>query len=190
VKENFDEGRLQFTTDAELGVKHGRIQFIAVGTPPDEDGSADLQYVLAEAKTIATYMVAPKIIVDKSTVPVGTSDKVSDCVNAVLEERGLDLGFDVVSNPEFLKEGAAVADCQRPDRIVMGTKESALTGADALVDCPEWNAFKAPDFHLLKATLNHAVIFDGRNLYDPNMLKQQGIAHYGIGRGRSVLSFS
>jgi UDPglucose 6-dehydrogenase len=393
VQRNFDAGRLQFTTDAELGVKHGRIQFIAVGTPPDEDGSADLQYVLAVAKTIAMYMVAPKIIVDKSTVPVGTADKVSDCVSAVLKERGLDLGFDVVSNPEFLKEGAAVADCQRPDRIVigtdspaveskmrelyapfnrnheklivmdvrsaeltkyaancmlatkisfmnemanlaerlgadiekvrqgigsdprigyhfiypgcgyggscfpkdvqalvrtaekvgyapellksveavnsrqkeklfthiqayfggdllgkkialwglsfkpntddmrdassrvlmdslwaagavvqaydpeamneaqriygmrsdltlMGTKESALNGADALVVCTEWNAFKAPDFDLVKERLSHAVIFDGRNLYDPNMLEQQGIAYYGIGRGRSVLSFS
>jgi UDPglucose 6-dehydrogenase len=393
VQRNYDAGRLQFTTDAELGVKHGRIQFIAVGTPPDEDGSADLQYVLAVAKTIATYMVSPKIIVDKSTVPVGTADKVSDCVSAVLKERGLELGFDVVSNPEFLKEGAAVADCQRPDRIVigtdspaveskmrelyapfnrnheklivmdvrsaeltkyaancmlatkisfmnemanlaeklgadiekvrqgigsdprigyhfiypgcgyggscfpkdvqalvrtaekvgyvpellksveavnsrqkeklfthiqayfggdllgkkialwglsfkpntddmrdassrvlmdslwaagamvqaydpeaineaqriygarsdlslMGTKESALNGADALVVCTEWNAFKAPDFDLVKASLNHAVIFDGRNLYDPAILEQQGIAYYGIGRGRSVLSFS
>ncbi|MFT5575724.1 MAG: UDPglucose 6-dehydrogenase [Bermanella sp.] len=393
VQRNFDAGRLQFTTDAELGVKHGRIQFIAVGTPPDEDGSADLQYVLAVVKTIATYMVTPKIIVDKSTVPVGTADKVSACLSAVLKERGLDLSFDVVSNPEFLKEGAAVADCQRPDRIVigtdspeveskmrelyapfnrnheklivmdvrsaeltkyaancmlatkisfmneianlaerlgadiekvrqgigsdprigyhfiypgcgyggscfpkdvqalvrtaekvgyvpellksveavnsrqkkklfthiqayfggdllgkrialwglsfkpntddmrdassrvlmdslwaagatvqaydpeamneaqriygmrsdltlMGTKESALNGADALVVCTEWNAFKAPDFDLVKERLSHAVIFDGRNLYDPNMLEQQGIAYYGIGRGRSVLSFS
>lgn len=393
VKENYDAGRLQFTTDAAYGVKHGKVQFIAVGTPPDEDGSADLQYVLAVAKTIATYMESPKIIVDKSTVPVGTADKVAACVAAVLVERGVELGFDVVSNPEFLKEGAAVADCQRPDRIVigtdsvsaekklrelyapfcrnheklivmdvrsaeltkyaancmlatkisfmnemanlaeklgadiekvrqgigsdprigyhfiypgcgyggscfpkdvqalvrtaekvgyvpallksveavnsrqkeklfthiqayfggdlagkhialwglsfkpntddmrdassrvlmeslwaagasvqaydpeamnetqriygtrsdltlMGTKESALNGADALVVCTEWNAFKAPDFDLVKDALSHAVIFDGRNLYDPAMLEEQGIGYYGIGRGRSVLSFS
>jgi UDPglucose 6-dehydrogenase len=393
VQRNYDAGRLQFTTDAAYGVKHGKVQFIAVGTPPDEDGSADLQYVLAVAKTIATYMESPKIIVDKSTVPVGTADKVAACVAAVLAERGVELGFDVVSNPEFLKEGAAVADCQRPDRIVigtdnpvvenkmrelyapfnrnheklivmdvrsaeltkyaancmlatkisfmnemanlaeklgadiekvrqgigsdprigyhfiypgcgyggscfpkdvqalvrtaekvgyvpallksveavnsrqkeklfthiqayfvgdlagkrialwglsfkpntddmrdassrvlmeslwaagasvqaydpeamnetqriygtrsdltlMGTKESALNGADALVVCTEWNAFKAPDFDLVKDALSHAVIFDGRNLYDPAMLEEQGIAYYGIGRGRSVMSFS
>ncbi|CAA0118154.1 UDP-glucose dehydrogenase family protein [Zhongshania aliphaticivorans] len=389
VERNYEAGRLQFTTDAELGVKHGKIQFIAVGTPPDEDGSADLQYVLAVAKTIATYMESPKIIVDKSTVPVGTADKVAECIAAVLKARGVSLDFDVVSNPEFLKEGAAVADCQRPDRIVigtdsaiaeskmrelyapfnrnheklivmdvrsaeltkyaancmlatkisfmnemanlaeklgadiekvrlgigsdprigyhfiypgcgyggscfpkdvqalvrtaekvgytpellrsveavngrqkeklfshvqsyfngdlagkrialwglsfkpntddmrdassrvlmenlwaagaivqaydpeamnetqriygtradlnlMGTKESALNGADALVVCTEWNAFKAPDFDLIKETLSHAVIFDGRNLYDPAILEPQGIAYYGIGRGRSV----
>lgn len=389
VERNYEAGRLQFTTDAEFGVKHGKIQFIAVGTPPDEDGSADLQYVLAVAKTIATYMESPKIVVDKSTVPVGTADKVAECIAAVLKTRGVSLDFDVVSNPEFLKEGAAVADCQRPDRIVigtdsavaeskmrelyapfnrnheklivmdvrsaeltkyaancmlatkisfmnemanlaeklgadiekvrlgigsdprigyhfiypgcgyggscfpkdvqalvrtaekvgytpellrsveavngrqkeklfshlqsyfngylagkrialwglsfkpntddmrdassrvlmenlwaagaivqaydpeamnetqriygtradlnlMGTKESALNGADALVVCTEWNAFKAPDFDLIKETLNHAVIFDGRNLYDPAILEAQGIAYYGIGRGRSV----
>ena len=389
VKSNYEAERLQFTTDAEFGVKHGKIQFIAVGTPPDEDGSADLQYVLAVAKTIATYMESPKIVVDKSTVPVGTADKVAECIAAVLKARGVSLDFDVVSNPEFLKEGAAVADCQRPDRIVigtdsafaeskmrelyapfnrnheklivmdvrsaeltkyaancmlatkisfmnemanlaeklgadiekvrlgigsdprigyhfiypgcgyggscfpkdvqalvrtaekvgytpellrsveavngrqkeklfshlqsyfngdlagkrialwglsfkpntddmrdassrvlmenlwaagaivqaydpeamnetqriygtradlnlMGTKESALNGADALVVCTEWNAFKAPDFDLIKETLNHAVIFDGRNLYDPAILEAQGIAYYGIGRGRSV----
>ena len=121
VERNYEAGRLQFTTDAEFGVKHGKIQFIAVGTPPDEDGSADLQYVLAVAKTIATYMESPKIVVDKSTVPVGTADKVAECIAAVLKTRGVSLDFDVVSNPEFLKEGAAVADCQRPDRIVIGT---------------------------------------------------------------------
>lgn len=393
VQSNYDAGRLQFTTDAAFGVKHGKVQFIAVGTPPDEDGSADLQYVLAVAKTVATYMESAKIIVDKSTVPVGTADKVAACVAEVLAERGVDIGFDVVSNPEFLKEGAAVSDCQRPDRIVigtdspavenimrelyspfnrnheklivmdvrsaeltkyaancmlatkisfmneisnlaeklgadiekvrlgigsdprigyhfiypgcgyggscfpkdvqalvrtaekvgytpellksveavngrqkeklfthvnayfggdlqgkrialwglsfkpntddmrdassrvlmeklwaagasvqaydpeamnetqriygtrpdlslMGTKESALNGADALVVCTEWNAFKAPDFELIKEALSHPVIFDGRNLYDPILLEGQGIAYYGIGRGRSVQSFS
>lgn len=389
VKSNVDAGRLQFTTDAEFGVRHGRVQFIAVGTPPDEDGSADLQYVLAVAKTIATYMNEHRIIVDKSTVPVGTADKVAACVAEMLAERGVDFPFDVVSNPEFLKEGAAVADCQRPDRIVigtdnpkveermrelyapfnrnheklivmdvrsaeltkyaancmlatkisfmnemanlaerlgadiekvrqgigsdprigyhfiypgcgyggscfpkdvqalvrtaekvgyspallqsveavnlrqksklfdnlsayfagkltgkkialwglsfkpntddmrdspsrvlmealwaagatvqaydpeamnetqriygsrkdlalMGTKESALNGADALVVCTEWNVFKAPDFDLIKEALAHPVIVDGRNLYDPELVESYGIAYYGIGRGRSV----
>ena len=110
------------TTDAAAGVKHGEVQFIAVGTPPDEDGSADLKYVLAVAETIAQYMEGHQIIIDKSTVPVGTADKVSAKITQVLAARQReDLGFDVVSNPEFLKEGSAVADCMRPDRIVIGT---------------------------------------------------------------------
>jgi UDPglucose 6-dehydrogenase len=121
VTTNFQAGRLRFTTDAAFGVEHGLIQFIAVGTPPDEDGSADLKYVLAVAKTIATYMNSPKVDIDKSTVPVGTADKVKQQIAAVLTERAVDIQFDVVSNPEFLKEGAAVADCMRPDRIIIGT---------------------------------------------------------------------
>ncbi|MBA2778984.1 UDP-glucose dehydrogenase family protein [Billgrantia kenyensis] len=122
VKENHVAGRLKFTTDAAEGVKHGQVQFIAVGTPPDEDGSADLKYVLAVADTIAQHMEGDQVIVNKSTVPVGTADKVRDKVDGVLEARGRkDLRFDVVSNPEFLKEGSAVSDCQRPDRIIIGT---------------------------------------------------------------------
>ncbi|QJQ94002.1 MULTISPECIES: UDP-glucose/GDP-mannose dehydrogenase family protein [Halomonadaceae] len=122
VKENYDAGRLEFTTDAAVGVKHGQVQFIAVGTPPDEDGSADLKYVLSVAATIAEHMEHEQIIIDKSTVPVGTADKVRARVIEVLESRGrTDIGFDVVSNPEFLKEGSAVADCQKPDRIIIGT---------------------------------------------------------------------
>ncbi|MNF59838.1 UDP-glucose 6-dehydrogenase YwqF [compost metagenome] len=122
VKENYEAGRLKFTTDAAAGVKHGEVQFIAVGTPPDEDGSADLKYVLAVAETIAQHMDGHQIIIDKSTVPVGTADKVSALVAEILAQRGRkDLIFDVVSNPEFLKEGSAVADCMRPDRIVIGT---------------------------------------------------------------------
>ena len=122
VKENHAAGRLNFTTDAAAGVKHGEVQFIAVGTPPDEDGSADLKYVLAVAETIAQHMDGHQIIIDKSTVPVGTADKVSAKIAQVLEARQREeLSFDVVSNPEFLKEGSAVADCMRPDRIVIGT---------------------------------------------------------------------
>ena len=123
-------GRLRFTTSAAEGVAHGSIIFLAVGTPPDEDGSADLQHVLAVARTIAEHMAAPKIIVTKSTVPVGTADMVREAVRAGLAARGADIAFDVVSNPEFLKEGAAVADCQRPDRIVIGADNPAA--ADAL----------------------------------------------------------
>ena len=122
VRENLAAGRLAFTTDASRGVAHGEIIFIAVGTPPDEDGSADLQYVLAVADTIALHMEGEKIIVNKSTVPVGTADKVRAAVDARLRLRQrTDLAFDVASNPEFLKEGAAVSDCMRPDRIILGT---------------------------------------------------------------------
>jgi UDPglucose 6-dehydrogenase len=121
VRRNHADGRLNFTTDAAEAVAHGRIQFIAVGTPPDEDGSADLRYVLAVAATIAEHMAEPKVVITKSTVPVGTSDKVRAKLGEVLGARGSQLSFDVVSNPEFLKEGAAVADCMRPDRIVIGT---------------------------------------------------------------------
>ena len=124
VRKNHAEGRLNFTTDAADAVKHGRIVFIAVGTPPDEDGSADLKYVLAVARTIGEHMEEAKVVVTKSTVPVGTADKVRARLDETLRKRGRqDLHFDVVSNPEFLKEGAAVADCMRPDRIVIGTSD-------------------------------------------------------------------
>ncbi|MBN4080091.1 UDP-glucose/GDP-mannose dehydrogenase family protein [Beggiatoa alba] len=121
VEQNYKEGRLHFTTSLEYGIKHGEFQVIAVGTPPDEDGSADLQYVLSVATSIATHMQEPKIIINKSTVPVGTADKVKARVREVLKERGDNIHFNVVSNPEFLKEGSAVADCTKPDRIIVGT---------------------------------------------------------------------
>ena len=122
VARNREAGRLLFTTDPKVGVEFGQIQFIAVGTPPDEDGSADLQYVLAVAGSIAEHMSDFKIVVDKSTVPVGTGDKVAQKIRETLAERGADIDFDVVSNPEFLKEGAAIADFMKPDRIVVGTE--------------------------------------------------------------------
>lgn len=121
IERNREAGRLRFTTDVEEGVNHGLFQFIAVGTPPDEDGSADLQYVLAVARTIATHMDDYRIVIDKSTVPVGTADKVSATMLEVLRERGVEHQFDVVSNPEFLKEGAAINDFMKPDRIIVGT---------------------------------------------------------------------
>ncbi|EFE94641.1 UDP-glucose dehydrogenase family protein [Serratia odorifera] len=389
VQQNFEAGRLHFTTDAQAGVAHGTIQFIAVGTPPDEDGSADLKYVTAVARTIAEHMTDHKVVIDKSTVPVGTADKVRQVMTETLEKRGSKVPFDVVSNPEFLKEGAAVADCMRPERIVigtdnkeviepirelyepfnrnhdrmilmdirsaeltkyaancmlatkisfmneisnlaellgadiekvrqgigsdsrigyhfiypgcgyggscfpkdvqalirtsehigyqpkllqaveqvnyqqkyklttfikhyfgedlagktfalwglafkpntddmreasarvlmetlweagakvqaydpeamneaqriyghrddlklMGTKEAALQGADALVICTEWQNFRAPDFDVIKSTLKQPVIFDGRNLYDPERLESRGFTYYAIGRGASV----
>jgi UDPglucose 6-dehydrogenase len=124
VHRNVAAGRLQFTTDIAAAVGHGTIQFIGVGTPPDEDGSADLQYVVAAARNIGRHMTDYKVIVDKSTVPVGTAAKVRAGVKAALAERGLeDMAFAVVSNPEFLKEGAAVEDCMRPDRIVLGAED-------------------------------------------------------------------
>src|SRR5262249_47711615 len=107
VRHNAQAGRLRFTTDVEAGVRHGQVQLIAVGTPPDEDGSADLRYVLAAARNVGRYMTEHRIIVDKSTVPVGTADLVREAIAATLAERGVDVPFNVVSNPEFLKEGAA-----------------------------------------------------------------------------------
>ncbi|WOX04834.1 UDP-glucose dehydrogenase family protein [Microbulbifer pacificus] len=127
VKANIDSGNLLFTSNAEEAVSHGQVQFIAVGTPPDEDGSADLQYVLAVAESIATYMSDEKIIVNKSTVPVGTADKVRAKAQSKLDERRVHLPFSVISNPEFLKEGAAVNDCMRPDRIVVGIDREGET---------------------------------------------------------------
>ncbi|EHK54124.1 UDP-glucose dehydrogenase family protein [Allomesorhizobium alhagi] len=122
VRDNHAAGRLHFTTDAAEGVLHATIQFIAVGTPPDEDGSADLNNVLAVGKAIAATMDGHRIVVAKSTVPVGTCDKISKIMKLTLAETGRkDLTFDVASNPEFLKEGSAVADCMKPDRIVIGT---------------------------------------------------------------------
>jgi UDPglucose 6-dehydrogenase len=121
LKKNLAAGRLSFTTNAEEGVKHGLFQFIAVGTPPDEDGSADLRYVLAVAESIGAHLSEYRIIVDKSTVPVGTADKVKAKISETLRGRGAHIEFDVVSNPEFLKEGAALADFMKPDRVVVGT---------------------------------------------------------------------
>ncbi len=121
VLSNHAEKRIEFTTDAANGIEHGEIIFIAVGTPPDEDGSADLRHVLTVAKTIGTYLNRPAVIVNKSTVPVGTADKVKAAIAEQLKERQANISFEVVSNPEFLKEGDAVKDCMRPDRIVVGT---------------------------------------------------------------------
>lgn len=134
VESNVAAKRLAFSTDIEASVAHGDIQFIAVGTPPDEDGSADLQYVLAAARNIGKYMNGFKVVVDKSTVPVGTADKVTAVIQEELDKRGRsDLRFSVVSNPEFLKEGAAVEDFMRPDRIVIGYSDDE-TGREALAE--------------------------------------------------------
>jgi len=127
LKNNLAAGRLQFTTDIAQAVTHGEIQCIAVGTPPDEDGSADLQYVLQVADSIGQQMTDYKLIIDKSTVPVGTADKVRKRVQAALDRREVVCDFDVVSNPEFLKEGAAIDDFMKPDRIIVGTDKSHPT---------------------------------------------------------------
>jgi UDPglucose 6-dehydrogenase len=121
VKRNIDAGRLRFTLSPEEGVSHGLFQLIAVGTPPDDDGSADLRYVLAVARTIGEHMNEYKVVVTKSTVPVGTADKVREAVAHSLSKRGAEIEFDTVSNPEFLKEGAAIADFMKPDRVIVGT---------------------------------------------------------------------
>ncbi len=123
VRRNVAAGRLSFTTDPERAARFGTVQFIAVGTPPDEDGSADLKYVLAAARNIGRYMDGYRVVVDKSTVPVGTGDQVRAAIAEELEARGAQLAFSVVSNPEFLKEGAAVDDFMRPDRIIVGAED-------------------------------------------------------------------
>ncbi|HEX5055846.1 MAG TPA: UDP-glucose/GDP-mannose dehydrogenase family protein [Gammaproteobacteria bacterium] len=121
VQSNNAAGRLDFTTDVARGVQHGLFQFIAVGTPPGEDGSADLQYVLAVANSIGRHIGDYRVVVNKSTVPVGTADRVRETVERALRERGQQISFDVVSNPEFLKEGAAISDFNKPDRIIVGS---------------------------------------------------------------------
>lgn len=127
VQDNIAAGRLRFTSDAAEAVQHGLFQFIAVGTPPDEDGSADLQYVLAVAESIAHHMDGYRIIIDKSTVPVGTADKVKSTIAAILQTRSQSYEFDVVSNPEFLKEGSAINDFMKPDRIIIGSDNPRTT---------------------------------------------------------------
>ena len=123
VRRNIENGRLSFTTNVEEAVGFGEVQFIAVGTPPDEDGSADLQYVTEAARNIGRFMNSAKVIVDKSTVPIGTGDMVKAAVAEELKKRNVDIHYSVVSNPEFLKEGAAVEDFMRPDRIIIGTED-------------------------------------------------------------------
>ncbi len=122
IQTNVEAARIEFTLDAEAGIDHGLFQFIAVGTPPDEDGSADLQHVLKVAETIGQSMNDYKVVVNKSTVPVGTAKKVSNTITSQLDNRNLSLEFDVVSNPEFLKEGAAIDDFMKPDRIIIGVE--------------------------------------------------------------------
>jgi UDPglucose 6-dehydrogenase len=125
IARNITAGRLRFTTDVAASVAHGLVQMIAVGTPSEEDGSADLQYVIAAARSIARHMTEYKVIVDKSTVPVGTADKVRQAMQEELDKRGITTTFSMVSNPEFLKEGAAIDDFNRPDRIVIGAEDDA-----------------------------------------------------------------
>jgi UDPglucose 6-dehydrogenase len=134
VERNVEAGRLEFTTDIQKGVDHGLFQFIAVGTPPDEDGSADLQHVLAVARSIGQHMTDYRIVIDKSTVPVGTADKVREEIRGELNKRGLALEVDVVSNPEFLKEGAAINDFMKPDRIIIGTDKPFNRSHDRVID--------------------------------------------------------
>ena len=133
VKRNVAAGRLHFTTDVQRAAHFGTIQFIAVGTPPDEDGSADMKYVTAAARNVGKYMTDYKVVVDKSTVPVGTADAVNAVIAEELQKRGVDIPYSVVSNPEFLKEGAAVEDFMKPDRIIIGCNdEQAALNMQAL----------------------------------------------------------
>jgi UDPglucose 6-dehydrogenase len=136
IRRNVEAGRLRFTTDADLAVAHGALQFIAVGTPPEEDGSADMRYVLAAARSIGRRMTDFKIVVGKSTVPVGTADRVRAAIAEELAARGTKLAFAVASNPEFLKEGAAVEDFMKPDRVVIGADDERAIAALRAVYAP------------------------------------------------------
>jgi UDPglucose 6-dehydrogenase len=136
VRRNVAARRLRFTTDIDASVAHGNLQFIAVGTPPDEDGGADMQYVIEAARNIGRRMQTSKIVIDKSTVPVGTADRVRAAIAEELARRNLDLPFAVASNPEFLKEGAAVEDFMRPDRVVIGTEDERAIAALRAVYAP------------------------------------------------------
>lgn len=126
VRENLESKRLRFTSDEKTAVEHGQVLFIAVGTPPSEDGSADLKAVFSVGDAVARHRVEPAILVEKSTVPVGTGDALTAHINKALEQAGRSLQFDVVSNPEFLKEGSAVSDCRRPDRIIIGCERDEV----------------------------------------------------------------
>jgi len=136
IRRNAAAGRLRFTTDADAGVAHGVLQFIAVGTPPEEDGSADMQYVLAAARSIGRRMREFKVVVDKSTVPVGTADRVRAAIAEELAARGASIPFAVASNPEFLKEGAAIEDFMKPDRVVIGADDERAIAALRAVYAP------------------------------------------------------
>jgi UDPglucose 6-dehydrogenase len=136
VQRNHAAGRLRFTTDAGVAIAHAAVLFIAVGTPPDEDGGADLTHVLEVARRIGSQLERPAIIVNKSTVPVGTADRVRAAIAAEIDRRGFDIAFEVVSNPEFLKEGAAVEDCLRPDRIIVGSGDAAAIETMAALYAP------------------------------------------------------
>src|SRR3970040_204008 len=129
VQRNAAAGRLRFSTDVAASVAHGELQLIAVGTPPGEDGSADLQHVLAAARSIGRHMDGYRVIATKSTVPVGAADKVRETITLELQERGTTIDFAVVSNPEFLKEGAAVEDFMRPDRVIVGAEDERAIAA-------------------------------------------------------------
>lgn len=155
VEQNTAAGRLRFTTDAQEGIDHGRFIFIAVGTPPNEDGSSDLRYVEAVATTIGEKLNHPAIVINKSTVPVGTGDRVREILTEQISARGLNLAFDVVSNPEFLKEGAAIADFQRPDRIVVGAESPESIEAMRQLYAPfnrNHNRFMAMDIRSAELT--------------------------------------
>ncbi|MBK2124569.1 UDP-glucose dehydrogenase family protein [Fangia hongkongensis] len=136
IKRNVEKNRLQFTTDPKQAILDAEVIFIAVGTPPDEDGSADLQYVLQVATTVAEHMNEYKVVVNKSTVPVGTEYKVSEKINEVLKKHGKSISFDVVSNPEFLKEGDAISDCMHPDRIIVGANSEKAANVMKLLYAP------------------------------------------------------
>ena len=191
IERNVDAGRLTFSTDLAASVAHASVQFIAVGTPPDEDGSADLQYVLAAARNIGRHMTDFKVVVDKSTVPVGTADKVAAAITEELviasearqSMQSGTLDCHVANASRNDGANAVIASEARQSMQFADKPMPAVQGADALIIVTEWKAYRSPNWTALKAAMKEPVVFDGRNLYEPQEMKENGMAYVAIGRG-------
>lgn len=195
ITQNIEKGRLQFTTNLSDALKGSDVVFISIETPPDEDGSADLMYVLQAARDCGKHMTDYTLVVTKTAVPVGTSRKVKKVIEEELAKRQVNIPFDVASNPEFLKAGTAIDDFLKPDRIVVGTENSkaqellnnlykpfTLNGHPIIfMDIVSAEMTKIPSFNIINKLLNTAAIFDGRNIYDLAEMKRKGFDHFCIG---------
>jgi UDPglucose 6-dehydrogenase len=195
ITKNIEEGRLQFTTNLSDALKGSDVVFISIGTPPDEDGSADLMYVLQVARDCGKHMTDYTLVVTKSTVPVGTSKKVKKVIEEELAKRQVNIPFDVASNPDFLKVGTAIDDFLKPDRIVIGTENSRAqellnnlykpltlnSHPIIFMDIVSAEMTKTPNFNIINKLLNSPAIFDGRNIYDLAEMKRKGFDHFCIG---------
>jgi UDP-glucose 6-dehydrogenase len=169
--------------DVEVAVRFGTIQFIAVGTPPDEDGAADLQCVLAAAGNIGRHMTDYKVVVDKSTAPVGTADAVRDTIERCQAERGASLSaYDPVAMPDAKRRLSDLQGLEYAESPM-----AAVQGADALLVVTEWKEFRSPDFHRLRGALRQPVVFDGRNIFPAELVRSAGLEYHAIGRGAAAM---